>query len=274
MLYPLVNKLESLGMKNILAAFLSMFTVALIIGGGILLFSTQIIEISKEFPNFLDKIILAFTDLTLYINKNLNFIPNLEKGELFDQIKVSLNDSIGSLVKLTFNNTASFLTGLLATTIFTFLILIYRKGLVEGFSQFSPEDKRERIVKMFKSVQEVGKKYLFGMVILVIVLGLANSFGLLIIGIDNPFLFGFLGAILAIVPYVGTVAGAIIPVLYAFISYNSLWMSVEVAFLFWIVQLVSDNFLSPKIVGATININALTAILSLIIGAVVWGWPE
>jgi predicted PurR-regulated permease PerM len=271
MLCPLASKLESWGMNKILSAFLPMFTVILIIAGSIFLFSTQIIEISKELPHFLDKIILSFADLTFYINENLNFIPNLDKGQLFNQMKDWLNNSIGALVKLTFSSTATFLTGLLASIIFTFLILIYRKGLVKGLSMFAPKEKRERLVKMFKSVQEVGKKYLLGMLILVIVLGLANSIGLLVIGIDNPFLFGFLGAILAIIPYVGTILGAFIPVLYAFISYSSIWMPVEVAILFWVVQLVSDNFLNPKIVGATININALAAILSLIVGAVVWG---
>jgi len=271
MLYPLVSKLESWGMNKILAAFLAIIAVILIIGGGIFLFSTQIIELSKKFSHFQDKIILAFADITLYINKNVNFVPNLEKNELFNRIKDWLNESTGSLVRQTFSNTATFLAGLLATHIFTFLLLIYRKGLTKALSGFSPVGERVRVVKMFKSVQQVGQKYLVGMVILVLVIGLANSIGLLIIGIDNPFLFGFFGAILAIIPYVGTVSGAIIPVLYAFISYNSMLMAIEVAVLFWGVQLISDNFLSPKIVGGSININALTAILSLIVGAVVWG---
>jgi predicted PurR-regulated permease PerM len=48
-------------------------------------------------------------------------------------------------------------------------------------------------------------------------------------------------------------------------------MATEVAVLFWAVQLTVDNFLSPKIVGGSININALSSILSLIIGAAVWG---
>ncbi|MDA3905876.1 MAG: AI-2E family transporter [Bacteroidales bacterium] len=270
-LYPLVKKFESWRMNKTLAAFLSIFAVILIVGGGIFLFSTQIIEVSKEFSHLQDKIILAFTDVTLYINKNVSFVPNLEQNELFDRIKNWLNESAGSLVKQTFSNTATFLAGLLATIIFTFLILIYRKGLIKAFSGFSPEENRERVVKMFKSVQQVGQKYMFGMAILIIVIGFANSIGLLIIGIDNPFLFGFLGAILAIIPYVGTVSGAIIPVLYTYISYDSLWMPIAVAVLFWVVQLVSDNFLSPKIVGGSININALAAILCLIVGAVVWG---
>jgi predicted PurR-regulated permease PerM len=270
-LYPVVKKVESCGIKTILAAFLSIFALILIIGGGIFLFSTQIFELSKEFPHFQDKIILAFTEVTLYINKNVNIIPNLEKSELFDRIKDLLNESIGSLVKQTFSNTVSFLAGLLATIIFTFLILINRKGLTKAFSWFSPEDKRERVVKMFKSVQQVGQKYFFGMILIILILGVVNSVGLWIIGIDNPFLFGFLAAILALIPYAGTFLGATIPILYSFISYESIWMPISIAIFFWFVQFIEGNFLTPKIVGGNININPLTAILSLIVGAVVWG---
>jgi predicted PurR-regulated permease PerM len=93
----------------------------------------------------------------------------------------------------------------------------------------------------------------------------------MMIGIDNPFLFGFLGATLAIIPYIGTVLGAVIPIIYAFVSYDSLWMAVAVALLFWFIQLLSDNFLTPRIVGGSLKINALTAILSLFVGAAAWG---
>jgi predicted PurR-regulated permease PerM len=270
-LFPLAKKFELWGMNRALAAFLSILTVILIIGGGIFLFSTQLIELSKELSSFKDKIILAFADVTLYINKNVNIISNLGKNELSDKIKDLLSESTGSLVSKTFNTTTTFLAGLLGTIIFTFLILIYRNGLIQALMGFSPEDKRERVKKMYKSVQQVGQKYLSGMILLIIIIGLANSIGLWIIGIDNPFLFGFLGAVLSIVPYVGTAFGAIFPILYAFVSCDSLWPAFAVAILFWAVQLISDNFLSPRIVGGSLHINALAAILSLIVGALVWG---
>jgi len=270
-LFPLAKKFESWRIGKTLAAFLSIFAVIIIIGGTIFFFSTQIISIAKEFSNFKDKILLAFANVTVFLNNNVSLVENLEKNELFDRMKGWLAESSGSLVSKTVNNSAAFLAGLLATIVFTFLILIYRHGLTQAFLAFSPEDKRERVVKMFKSVQQVGQKYLFGMFLLTVVIGLANSIGLLIIGIDNPFLFGFLGATLAIIPYIGTTMGAIIPVIYAFISYDSIWTAVSVAILFWAVQLVTDNFLTPKIVGGSLKINALTAILSLFVGAAVWG---
>jgi predicted PurR-regulated permease PerM len=270
-LLPLSKRLESWGMSRIIGALFSILTMILIISGSIYLFSTQIMGLSEEFGHFQNRIISAFSDATVYLNRNVNIMPNLEPHELPDRIKGWLSDSTGLLVSKTFSTTATFLTGLLGTIIFTFLFLIYRNGLTQAIIRFSPEANRERVFRMFKSVQQVGKKYLFGMILLIFIIGTANSLGLWIIGIDNPILFGFLGSALSIIPYVGTTFGAIIPMLYAFVSSDSLWPVIAVAFLFWSVQLVTDNFLSPKIVGGSLNINALAAILSLIIGALVWG---
>jgi predicted PurR-regulated permease PerM len=54
-------------------------------------------------------------------------------------------------------------------------------------------------------------------------------------------------------------------------SKDELWVPIAVAFMFWLIQVIESNFLSPKIVGNSVNVNALVAILSLIIGATVWG---
>lgn len=69
----------------------------------------------------------------------------------------------------------------------------------------------------------------------------------------------------------GTTIGASIPVLYAFMSKDELWVPLAVGLMFWLIQVIESNFLSPKVVGNSVNINALAAILSLIVGASVWG---
>lgn len=270
-LFPLAKKLEKMRVNTVIAAFLSIFTMLLIIGGVIYFFSSQIIGLSDEFADFKNKIILLFAEVTLFFNNNVSFVPNLEKNELIERMQAWISHSTGSLVSKTVSNTATFFVGLLATFVFTFLILLYRKGFTIALTHFAREENRPRVRNMFKSVQQVGQKYLVGMIILTIVIGLANSIGLWIIGIDNPFLFGFLGATLAIVPYIGTYMGAIIPILYALMSFESPWKAIAVAILFWFVQLVTDNFLTPKIVGGSLKINALAAILSLFVGAAVWG---
>lgn len=270
-LFPLARKFESWRINEIMSAFLSILGLILIIGGAIFLFSNQIIHLSENIDDFKVKILNVFADTTLFINKNIEFLPQLEKGELLNKIKSWLNNSAGTLISQTFSSTSNIIFGLITSVIFTFLILIYRKGLVRAMVSFYPKEHREKAFKMFKSVQQVGQKYLFGIMVIILILGLANSIGLWIIGIDNPFLFGFLAAVLALIPYAGTFIGAAIPILYALISYDSIWIPISIAIFFWFVQFIESNYLTPKIVGGNLKLNALTSILSIIIGASVWG---
>jgi predicted PurR-regulated permease PerM len=270
-LFPVARKIESWGTNETISAFLSILSLLLIIGGSIYLFSNQIIQLTQNLTDFKTKILNVFADATILINKNNEFLPQLEKGELMDKIKIWLNESGGRLLSQTFNSTTSIIFGLLTSIIFTFLILIYKKGFVRALVSFYPQEHRERALRMLKSVQQVGQQYLFGMIVIMLILGLVNSIGLWIIGIDSPFLFGFLAAILAIIPYAGTILGAAIPVLYSFISHDNIWMPVTIAIFFWFVQFIESNYLSPKIVGGNLRINAFTSILSIIIGASVWG---
>lgn len=270
-LFPVAKKLESWGTNEIVSASLSILGLFLIIGGSIFLFSNQIVQLSENLTDFKGKILNVFADATFYINKNFGFLPQLERGELLDKIKNWLNESGGNLLSKTFSSTASILFGFITSIVFTFMILIYRNGLVRALVRFFPQDHRDQAFKMFKSVQQVGQQYLFGMMVIILILGLVNSFGLWIIGIDNPFLFGFLAAVLALIPYAGTLLGAAIPILYSFISYDSIWMPISIAIFFWFVQFIESNFLTPKIVGGNLKINAFTSILSIIIGASVWG---
>lgn len=270
-LYPLAKKLETLGINRMFAAFLSMLIMALIIGGGISFFLTQITNLPNVLSDFQDKIMGLLKDIIIYINSHVNLETDLEQDYLIEQLTEWFKNVAFPVAENTFYTTTSFLAGLLATIVYTFLLLIYRTGLTQAFIKFSPIDKRGITFNMFKKVQKVGQKYLSGMIVLIIILGLANSLGLWIIGVDSPFLFGFLAAAMSIIPYVGTTLGASIPVLYAFMSHDSLWIPFAVAVLFWAIQLIESNFLSPKIVGSSLQINALAAILSLLIGASVWG---
>jgi predicted PurR-regulated permease PerM len=270
-LFPVVQKFESWGANEIVSAALSILGLALIIGGGILLFSNQVIQLSEDLDHFHVKIVNVFADATVLINENMGFVPHLEKGELLTKIEQWLSGSAGSLLSRTFNSTASFVFGLLMSVVYTFLILIYRNGLVQALITFYPQEHRDRALHMLKSVQQVGQKYFFGMMVVLVIVGFVNSIGLWIIGVDNPFLFGFLAAVLTLIPYAGTLLGAIIPILYSFLTYDSVWMPISIGLFFWFVQVIESNFLTPKIVGGNLKLNALVSIMSIIIGASVWG---
>ncbi|MBK6266314.1 AI-2E family transporter [Marivirga sp. S37H4] len=266
-LLPVCKELERWGLNRTLAGFLAVFMLLIILSGAITLFSSQIINLSKEVSNLGQKFMSSFTDVLVFINNNINFVDDLNRDDLIERAKEWMNEYGAAIV----NSVATIIGGLISTLIFAFLFLIYRVGLTKAFMRFSAKDKRGRTFDMLKKVQKVGQGYLSGMFILILIMGTSHSIALLIIGIESPFLFGYFVGFLVIIPYVGTVAGAMIPILYTFMTTDSLLTPLIVVIYFWFIQTVESNFLSPKIVGSSMHVNALAAIISLIVGGAVWG---
>lgn len=245
--------------------------ITLFILGIIVLFSAQIIEITGQYSNLLGKLQTALDASISFLNTKVQLIPDIQSKELINQLSDFFSDNGFLMISDTVGITSSFFTYLVLTIIYTFLILLYSNHLASAIGYFSPQKNRKAFHKMLKEVQEVGQQYLTGMVLLILILGLLNSIGLLIVGIEYSFLFGFLAALLAVIPYIGSTIGGLIPAFYALINYDSYWYPVGVIIVFAVIQFIEGNFLSPRIVGGSLKINALFSILSLIAGGFLWG---
>ncbi len=270
-LFPIIKWLTKKGANKTFAIAITMSGVTVLILGVIVLFSAQIIEISGQYANLFDKLEEALDASISFLNTKVQLIPDIQSKELLNQLSDFFSDNGFLMISDTVGITSSFFTYLILTIIYTFLILLYSNHLASAIGYFSPKKSRESFHHMLKEVQKVGQQYLTGMVLLIIILGLLNSIGLLIVGIEYSFLFGFLAALLAVIPYVGSTMGGLIPTLYALINYDSLWYPVGVIIVFAIIQFIEGNVLSPRIVGGSLKINALFSILSLIAGGFLWG---
>ncbi len=149
-LLPIVRKLESWGLNKLFSAFLALLLVFIIIGGGVTLFSAEVMSLSDQLDDFSQKIMSTLSDVVVYANNNINFIDNLNRDELIASGKEWLAESSGSLITNTFSGTAAFLAGLITTIIFTFLFLIYREGLTNAFVSFGDDENKGKIFRMLK----------------------------------------------------------------------------------------------------------------------------
>ena len=133
--------------------------------------------------------------------------------------------------------------------------------------------------KKYKIESFVGKrKFIFmgknaPIFIVVLILCVVNSLGLWIIGIKYPIMLGVIAAVCNFIPYFGTILGFAFPFTFAIIAQDSPHVIVAVVIVFVIVQFIENNILTPNIVGGNVRLNPLIIILSLIIGAMLWGIP-
>jgi predicted PurR-regulated permease PerM len=151
--------------------------------------------------------------------------------------------------------------------IYIFLFLLYREKFKEFFLSFTPGSE----MKWRKEIEGVVRGYISGLTIVVLIAGALNSIGLLALGIDHAIFFGFLSGTLTMIPYVGITIGAALPTLLALLTKDSAWYAVGVIVVHVVVQFLEGNFITPKITGSKISINALAAILALLIGGQILG---
>lgn len=208
--------------------------------------------------------------------KFLNLINQIS-DELNTRWKVSTTEQVQYL-KDGLKNMSSYLGGILLSTsylayffvqvpIYVFLFLLYRNR----FKDFLLAIKPGSDLKWKDEVQSIVRAYISGLTLVVLIAGVLNSIGLLALGIDHAIFFGFLSGALTMIPYVGITLGAALPTLVALITKDSIWYAVGVIAVHGVVQFLEGNFITPKITGSKISINALAAIVALLVGGKIWG---
>lgn len=272
-LYPVCGFLESKIKTRSGAIIVTFFLVITLVLGIVVLFSAQVVEISKQFGDFRARMQEMLASLTTFINENILVNSDVSEQQIVKASKEWAAKKSGKWVGDTLTSTTAIFFDLVLMLIYTFLLLLYRTGLKKALVNFASSDKQELYTDMLEKMQKVGQNYLSGMFIVILILGVLNSLGLFLLGIEYAFFFGFMAAILAIIPYIGTIVGGAIPTLFALMTYDSVWYPLGVIAIFWAVQTLEGNFLSPKIVGGKLSLNPLASILALIVGNLIWGIP-
>lgn len=152
-----------------------------------------------------------------------------------------------------------------------FFFLLYRDHLTRMIIKIY-RDKDPELVRMrIGSLRKVIQNYLSGVGKVMVILAVLNISAYSLIGVDHAVFFGLIGAILNIIPYVGPLIGVILPVVYSFLTMDSLIYPLLILGAYQVIQLVEGNFLTPKIVGGNVNLNAFITFLGLLIGGSIWG---
>ena len=271
LLYPVCDFFETkLGFPRILGIISTYLLVVILFTGIGWFFGAQMMSLFKNIQSFGEEIRSLITNVIETIDDEW-LGPGLSISDLYKNGSSNLISSSTSFLGKTLSSSTNFLVYSALIVVYTFLFLLYRTSFkVFILNRFSGE-KEEKVSQILMSIRQVAQKYFYGLFMIIIILGILNGVGLLLIGIDYPFLFGFLAALLAIVPYIGTFIGGMLPTFYALINYDSIWMPVLVILLYTGIQTIEGNILTPNIVGSQVSLNPMVALVALITGGVIWG---
>jgi predicted PurR-regulated permease PerM len=272
LLFPLANFFERHGFHRGLANILSIIIgLSVVYGVGFIIY--------KQFGLFLDD--LPALKERAFHNTNI-IIASIE--DFFGIQTGGLKKEVNDIVQKVLENPENGITSALGPTFFTiftilimpvyiFFLLYYRNKFRQFALMLIPEGKHVVAERIINEINTITIRYMTGMSLVVLILVVINTTGFIIIGLKYAVLLGFIAALMNFIPYYGTIIGYAFPVFMAVFMMDSPIYIFLVVLQFIIVQFTENNILTPNIVGAHVNINPFMIILSITLGAFVWGLP-
>ena len=274
LVYPIVRYFETrLCFNRIISILIAILVFTTIILCVFILIGIQFQDIMDKSDMYYDKI-MEKTNIIIKETENSTGIESKDivgdkKFEVKEIVKENSNKILDFITR-----SGSILSDFVLTPLYMFFFLLYRSFLIsflyKATSRISDKKNMRIILNQLYKVQQ---NYLVGLLSVMFIVGVLNSIGLLALGIDYPFFFGFLCALLLLVPYIGIMIGSLLPALVALATKDSYWYAVGVIAIFGFIQFVEGNFITPKITGSKVSLNSFVSILVIILFSMIWGIP-
>jgi predicted PurR-regulated permease PerM len=270
LLYPVCGRLEKHKVPRvgaILLSILALFTVIVVL---VYVVSIQIGSFAEELPRISEKA-ETIMDQTLAMGERY---LNISRSQQVSEGKKYLVNALteGRAVLL---NTLVTTTGAISTFVliplYIFFFLLYRDFFRMFVHKAIKNVPNEELNVLLKKIYEVIQSYLSGLFLVILIVGVLNSIGLLILGIPHAIFFGFLAGFLILIPYIGILIGSVLPALLAIVTLDSPWYAVGVIGVMSFVQFLEGNFITPNVVGSKVSVNPLASIVALFLGGQLWG---
>lgn len=271
LLSPVVNKLESWKLGRAFSIILTILLVVTVFAGIFSLITAQFVQFSERIPEVTERLKTVTADGVGFLEETVG-ISEEQRSNYLQQGLTNLIDKSGQYLGSVVSATTSAFTLMSLLPIFIFFMLYYKEMYQTFFRKlFERQEGNSMIDGVLDNVQEVTQNYLVGMLTVIGILAVLNTTGLFLIGLEHAVFFGVFASLLAVIPYIGIIIGALPPLLFAFLLGDSLITPLLVVAVFGTVQFLEGNFITPRIVGSKVSINPFMAMLALIIGGELWG---
>nr|WP_307726684.1 AI-2E family transporter [uncultured Massilia sp.] len=226
-------------------------TGARYLDGGVAFVRTTMALLEAKFP------ILAEMHLTAVVNREFSAFTDDFAQRYLTTIVVTA---------------AGWLPSLLLAPFLAFFFLRDSLRFKKFLARAVPNAYFERTLFLLHQVDQTARRYFEGLLKLTILDTIVLALGLWVIGVSSPLLLGFISAILAWVPFVGSVVGCLMVVIVAatdapanpLVAYGAIVV-------FILARLLDDFVFMPLTLGRSLHIHPLVTVLMIFVGGALSG---
>jgi predicted PurR-regulated permease PerM len=260
---------ERLGLPRTIGALVGLLAGLGVIAGVLAVviprFSEQATQLADQIPGIVRSLEGSVSDLV--------GTPRKDVAARLESAVRTLADNPGTVLQplaaasLTVLGLATTLVFILITAFYT---AINPEPLVRGALRLFPPDRREWARGVLARVRRAWIGWMQGVAFDMLISGVLLYIGLQIIGLDFAIVFALLTALLVVVPYFGSIIGAVPPVLFALsISPGKALLTLGV---YVLVQQIEGNVIIPLIMANRVQLHPAVIAVGVIVVGTLFGF--
>ncbi|HEL1618993.1 TPA: AI-2E family transporter [Streptococcus suis] len=238
-------------------------------------------------PSIQEQVVSFAQNLPANIQKIESQVTTLLENEQFEQFRPTaleilnkVNDQIVSYAQKFSSSAVNWASSLISTAsqiivailIMPFILFyLLRDGqhLNGHVTQYLPTKWRSSISKILTDVNSQLANYVRGQVTVAIIVALMFSIMFSIIGLSYPITLGLMAGFLNLIPYLGSFLAMIPAVILGLIAGPV--MLIKVLIVFMVEQTIEGRFVTPLIIGSSLNIHPITILFVLLTAGQMYG---
>ena len=275
-LFPAVRALIYRGMsRDAAASVVTLAFLALVTVAGIGLMP----KVARQAAQWQDTVDRYVQGGTLLLDSSLRAMERhwatLERAKLADTVAARLKHGAGSItdhIEPVAFGIMAWTPSLLLAPFLAFFFLRDGRRFKRFLGAAVPNAFFERTLYLLHEIDRTARAYFQGLINLTILDTLTLAAGLWLLGIPGPLTLGLICAVLAWVPYVGSILGGLLVVLVAATDFpGDPSMAYWAIGLFGLVRLLDDFFYMPMTIGKSLELHPLITVLMIFAGGAVAG---
>ncbi|NES68051.1 MAG: AI-2E family transporter [Okeania sp. SIO2D1] len=252
--------------RAVILVFLVALVIILVLGVILIpLLLEQLTGFIEKFPSWLASGNKQLESFDQWADKRkLPINLTLWTNQFTENLSSQLQDITGEIISFIVN-TLGRIFDILITIIITFYLMLHGDRLWDGIFNWLPNNLE---VHVRKSLRQNFQNYFIGQATLACLMGVAMTIGLLLLGAPFGLLFGIGIGLMTLIPF-GTALGVTLVSL--LITLEDFWLGIKVLIVIVLIEQAIENFVAPRILGGFTGLNPVWILVSLLVGAQVWG---
>ena len=269
-MYPICKKLEDRKWPRSMAVFVAISVVIILFIALLCLLGYELNIFMRDIPRMTKKLVSYSPGIRNWLKNNIG-ISESDQTDWLNKLIVNFQNDLGAFLKTVFSLSASMLFMLIMIPVYASLFLYHRGTFVRFLHSLAGPAYRDNVRNVLKPATLTYFRFVKGTFFVYLIVGVLNSAGLMMLGIEHAILYGMVTAFMTIIPYVGIIISASMPFAVALITRESLWYPAGVIIIFTLVQYLEANVIFPRIVGVQLNLSTWSTLVAMIAGTILWG---